>query len=69
MSAEHINTGDPAHFINTPPADDKPWRLPSTRKAGMVCLILTESALFSIFVVAYVWYMGKSLTRRTPMRS
>lgn len=49
-------------FINQPvPAEEEtPWRLPSTRKAGMICLIITESALFSIFVVAFIFYMGKS---------
>ncbi len=50
-------------FINQPVSieEEAPWRLPSTRKAGMICLIVTESALFSIFVVAYIFYMGKSL--------
>jgi cytochrome c oxidase subunit 3/cytochrome o ubiquinol oxidase subunit 3 len=49
-------------FINQPtaPEEEVPWRLPSTRKAGMICLIITESALFSIFVVAFIFYMGKS---------
>ncbi len=42
------------------------WKLPSTRKVGMICLILTESALFSIFVVAYLFYMGKSLVGPFP---
>ena len=32
----------------------------------MICLILTESALFAIFVVAYVYYMGKSLNPPFP---
>lgn len=36
------------------------WKLPSHRKVGLISLILTESALFTIFVVAYVFYMGKS---------
>jgi len=34
------------------------WRLPSQRKVGMITLILTESALFTIFVVAYIFYAG-----------
>ncbi len=55
-------------FINQPVSeeDEKPWRLPSTRKTGMVCLFITESALFAIFVVAYVFYMGKSLNPPYP---
>ena len=34
----------------------------------MLCLIVTEFAIFSIFVVAYVFYIGKSLTGPTPSR-
>ena len=33
---------------------------------GVLCLIATEFALFTIFVVAYVFYTGKSLTGPTP---
>jgi cytochrome c oxidase subunit 3/cytochrome o ubiquinol oxidase subunit 3 len=32
----------------------------------MASLILAESAIFSIFVVAYLFYLGKSLTGPTP---
>jgi cytochrome c oxidase subunit 3/cytochrome o ubiquinol oxidase subunit 3 len=32
----------------------------------MVCLILAESAIFLIFVVAYVFYIGKSLSGPMP---
>jgi len=42
------------------------WKLPSSRKVAIACLILTETALFSIFVAAYVFYIGKSLTGPTP---
>ena len=42
------------------------WKLPSSRKVAVVCLILTETGLFSIFVAAYVFYLGKSLTGPTP---
>jgi len=42
------------------------WSLPSPRKVAIVCLILTETTLFSIFVAAYVFYIGKSLTGPTP---
>jgi cytochrome c oxidase subunit 3/cytochrome o ubiquinol oxidase subunit 3 len=42
------------------------WKLPSPRVTGMICLILTESALFTIFVVAYLFYIGKSLTGPYP---
>ncbi len=39
---------------------------PDRGKVGMVCLILAESALFIIFVVAYVYYIGRSLSGPTP---
>ena len=42
------------------------WKLPSSRKVAVVCLILTETGLFSIFVAAYLFYLGKSLTGPTP---
>jgi cytochrome c oxidase subunit 3/cytochrome o ubiquinol oxidase subunit 3 len=42
------------------------WKLPSSRKVAIVCLITTETCLFSIFVVAYLFYLGKSLTGPTP---
>jgi cytochrome c oxidase subunit III len=42
------------------------WSLPSPRKVGMTLVILTESALFTIFVVAYVYYIGKSLSGPYP---
>src|SRR5215813_7867667 len=42
------------------------WKLPSSRKVAIVCLILTETCLFSIFVAAYLFYIGKSLTGPTP---
>jgi cytochrome c oxidase subunit 3/cytochrome o ubiquinol oxidase subunit 3 len=32
----------------------------------MYCLISAESAIFAIFVVAYLFYVGKSLTGPTP---
>jgi len=42
------------------------WALPSRGVVGMVCLILAESAIFLIFVVAYVFYIGKSLSGPMP---
>jgi cytochrome c oxidase subunit 3/cytochrome o ubiquinol oxidase subunit 3 len=42
------------------------WSLPSRRKIGVIGLILTESALFTIFVTAYLFYIGKSLTGPYP---
>ena len=42
------------------------WSLPSRRKVGVIGVILTESALFTIFVTAYLFYMGKSATGPYP---
>jgi cytochrome c oxidase subunit 3/cytochrome o ubiquinol oxidase subunit 3 len=42
------------------------WKLPYRGKVGMACLIVAESAIFTIFVVAYLFYVGKSLTGPTP---
>ena len=69
MSAEKVTSlhvGKPAGFVNDPSDHLGPWVLPSQRKVGVICLILTESALFAIFVVAYVYYMGKSLNPPFP---
>jgi cytochrome c oxidase subunit 3 len=42
------------------------WTLPYRGKVAMACLIFAESAIFTIFVVAYLFYLGKSLTGPTP---
>src|ERR1700751_1918966 len=44
----------------------QPWSLPYRGKVGMACLIIAESAIFTIFVVAYLFYIGKSLAGPTP---
>ena len=35
-------------------------------RVGMWCLIVAESAIFTIFVVAYLYYAGKSVNGPTP---
>ena len=47
-------------------ASTSDWTLPSRGRVGMACMILTESALFTIFVVAYLYYVGKSLSGPYP---
>jgi cytochrome c oxidase subunit 3 len=42
------------------------WRLPSRGRVGMYCLIGAEAAIFTIFVVAYLFYIGKSLGGPKP---
>jgi len=49
-----------------PHQTDEEWKLPSRGIVGMACLILAEAAIFLIFVVAYVYYLGKSLSGPTP---
>ncbi|HWC18544.1 MAG TPA: cytochrome c oxidase subunit 3 [Terriglobales bacterium] len=42
------------------------WSLPYKGTVAMASLIIAESAIFTIFVVAYLFYIGKSLTGPTP---
>jgi cytochrome c oxidase subunit 3 len=42
------------------------WDLPSRGRVGMFALIVAEAAIFTIFVVAYLFYLGKSLTGPMP---
>jgi cytochrome c oxidase subunit 3/cytochrome o ubiquinol oxidase subunit 3 len=42
------------------------WHLPYKGNVAMASLIIAESAIFTIFVVAYLFYIGKSLTGPTP---
>ena len=51
-----------ASLAGTPAA----WKLPYRGRVGMASLIIAESAIFTIFVVAYLFYVGKSLTGPTP---
>lgn len=46
-------------------ADEK-WQLPSRGKVGMLSLIIGECGIFSIFLVAYIYYIGRSLSGPTP---
>lgn len=53
--------------ITTPfPEAPAAWKLPYRGKVGMACLIIAESSIFTIFVVAYLYYLGKSLSGPTP---
>jgi cytochrome c oxidase subunit 3 len=42
------------------------WSPPDRGRIAMLSLIAAESAIFTIFVVAYVFYLGKSLTGPMP---
>jgi len=49
-----------------PASLETPWSLPYKGQIGMLCLIAAESSIFTIFVVAYIFYIGKSLSGPTP---
>ena len=51
-----------------PGIHEQAWNLPSRGRVGMYCLIIGESAIFTIFVVAYIFYIGKSLYGPTPQQ-
>ena len=42
------------------------WSLPSKGRVGMVCLIIAESTIFAIFVVAYLYYLGRDVSGPIP---
>ena len=43
-----------------------PEHLIDRGRVGVLCLITTEASLFTIFVVAYIFYIGKSLNGPYP---
>jgi len=45
---------------------EAPWRLPSRGVVAMASLITAESAIFTIFVVAYLYYLGHDVSGPTP---
>jgi cytochrome c oxidase subunit 3 len=59
-------TARPGFIPNMPRDPSEEWKLPSRGVVGITCLILAEASLFIIFVVAYVFYLGKSLTGPAP---
>ena len=48
------------------PAQSEEWRQPSKGTVGMTSLIIAESAIFTIFVVAYLYYLGRDISGPTP---
>jgi cytochrome c oxidase subunit 3 len=42
------------------------WNPPDRGRVAMLSLIAAEAAIFTIFVVAYVFYLGRSLTGPMP---
>lgn len=52
--------------VTIPHSPVENWKLPSRGMVGMACLILAEASIFIIFIVAYLFYVGKSLSGPTP---
>jgi len=50
----------------TVPEAELQWKLPARGPVAMYCLIAAEAAIFTIFVVAYIFYIGKSATGPQP---
>src|SRR3977135_3140860 len=50
----------------TMPEADIRWNPPARGPVGMYCMIAAEAAIFTIFVVAYIFYIGKSNTGPQP---
>ena len=48
------------------PQPTTPWTLPRRGPVGVLLFIVAESAIFSVFVAAYLYYIGRSLTGPTP---
>jgi cytochrome c oxidase subunit 3/cytochrome o ubiquinol oxidase subunit 3 len=45
---------------------ERQWTLPDRGTIGIIFLMITETSLFSIFVVAYLVYIGRSVTGPYP---
>ena len=52
----------PLEHIEHPEA----WKLPSRGYVAMSSLIVAESAIFTIFVTAYLYYLGRDIAGPTP---
>jgi cytochrome c oxidase subunit 3 len=46
--------------------NEQPWRLPTRGVVGMAGLILAESAIFTIVITAYLYYLGRDVNGPTP---
>lgn len=53
-------------LTNDPLAMEQEWKLPDRGAVGIIFLIISETALFTIFVVAYLVYMNRSVTGPYP---
>src|SRR5262249_29443015 len=63
MSAIPLTRGEQSLTLVQPEVS---WTLPRRGPVGILFFILAESSLFAIFVAAYLYYLGRSLTGPTP---
>ena len=47
-------------------ANEGTWKLPSRGVVAMASLITAEASIFTIFVVAYLYYLGRDTVGPTP---
>jgi cytochrome c oxidase subunit 3/cytochrome o ubiquinol oxidase subunit 3 len=59
MATDHALTADALQM-------EREWKLPDRGTVGIIFLIVTESALFLMFVAVYLVYIGKSLNGPYP---
>jgi cytochrome c oxidase subunit 3 len=52
--------------VITGPSIEPDWVLPPRGRVGIFSLIAAEAAIFTIFVVAYIFYNGKSVSGPMP---
>jgi cytochrome c oxidase subunit III len=48
------------------PSSATTWTLPRRGGVGILFFIVAESSIFAVFVAAYLYYIGRSLTGPTP---
>jgi cytochrome c oxidase subunit III len=61
-----MNKGMPMTSVLQPAPQTVDWSQPSPRRVGIIGLIAAEASLLGIFVVAYLFYIGKSLSGPYP---
>ena len=61
-----MSKGMPMTSVLQPASQTVDWSQPSPRRAGIIGLIMAEASLLGIFVVAYLFYIGKSLSGPYP---
>jgi cytochrome c oxidase subunit 3 len=52
--------------LSASPIETESRSAPMCGRVGMACLIIAETAIFTIFVVGYLFYLGKSPAGPTP---